>query len=79
VQIINNNKCTFAGVVVALDRQEKGAGDVSAIQQVETDYGVKVVSIVSLGDVLEYLVEIGGYDEVVKSIHEYRKAYGTSV
>lgn len=76
VEIIKRNNCIFSGVIIALNRQEKGTGDVSAIRQVEMDYGVKVVSIVSLSDVLEYLIEIGGKDELITSIKKYMLQYG---
>jgi orotate phosphoribosyltransferase len=65
-----------AGVVIALDRQERGSGSLSAIQEVERNYGLKVVSIVGLGEVLEYLQARGGMDTAVEAIHGYRKQYG---
>jgi len=76
-EIIKNYKASPVGVVVALDRQEKGShGDLSAIQEVERDFGIKVVSIVGLSEILEYLQEKGGYEQEVKDILEYRKQYG---
>ncbi|KAJ3360053.1 kinase subunit of RNA polymerase II carboxy-terminal domain kinase I [Kappamyces sp. JEL0680] len=60
VTIINNagKNASLNGVLIALDRQEKGKDtDLSAIQQVERDYGIRVVSIVTLGDVLAWLEE----------------------
>jgi orotate phosphoribosyltransferase len=78
VNLIHKNNCKFSGVVIALNRQEKGEGDLSAIEQVELDYGVKVVSIVNLQDVVEYLIEKGGYDDVVESIKNYSLEYGTN-
>jgi orotate phosphoribosyltransferase len=77
VQLIKQNNCKFSGVVIALNRQEKGLGDISAIKQVELDYGVKVVSIVNLDHVVEYLIEKGGYDKVVESIKQYSLKYGS--
>ena len=48
VDIINAQGATPAGVVIALDRQEKGQGDRSAIQEVENDFGLSVASIIQL-------------------------------
>ncbi|KAJ3019592.1 hypothetical protein HKX48_001957 [Thoreauomyces humboldtii] len=77
VAVIAAEGAQLSGVLIALDRQEKGIDvDVSAIQQVETDYGVPVVSIVSLADVLDYLVEVGSHDQAVADIRAYRERYG---
>lgn len=78
VAIIRQQDCIFGGVLIALDRMERGQGDKSAIQEVETEFGVRVVSIVTMEHVVEYLEEVGGFEEVVGSIREYRKEYGTT-
>jgi orotate phosphoribosyltransferase len=64
-----------------LDRQEKGKDtNLSAIQQVENDYGIRVVSIVTLGDVLEWLQEksekSADYCTSILAIQNYREAWG---
>ncbi|KAJ3292266.1 hypothetical protein HK104_005426 [Borealophlyctis nickersoniae] len=75
--IIKREGAELAGVLVAIDRQEKGTGtEVSAIQQVEKDYGIRVVSIVSLSHVIQYLEEQGGNEEAVKGIRAYRQHWG---
>lgn len=66
---------TAAGVVIALDRQERGTGELSAIQEVERNYGLKVISIVTLADLIEYLEEKGKTQEVA-AIRAYRAQYG---
>jgi orotate phosphoribosyltransferase len=77
VQIIKSNNANLNGVLIALDRLEKGLDtEKSAIQQVQEEYGIKVVCIVTLAEVLEYLVEKGGNEEIVASIVTYRKQYG---
>ena len=48
---------TLAGVLISLDRQERGRGEISAIQEVERDYGCKVISIITLKDLIAYLEE----------------------
>ncbi len=69
-----------AGVVIALDRQERGQGDMSAIQEVEASFGMPVVSIVTLDMVLAYLEEHAG-DALcghAPAIRDYRSRYGVS-
>lgn len=74
--LIAANSASLAGVLIALDRQERGTGELSAIQEVERDYNTKVVSIVSLNDVVTYLKSAGGYDEAISAIETYRENYG---
>ncbi len=74
--LIEANNASLAGVLIALDRQERGTGELSAIQEVERDYNTKVVSIVSLADVVTYLKSAGGYDEAISAIEAYRENYG---
>lgn len=64
-----------AGVVIGLDRQERGKGDKSAIQEVEDDYGVPVASIVTLAQVIDYL-KLQGDAQKVEKIEAYRQRYG---
>jgi orotate phosphoribosyltransferase len=65
-----------AAVMIALNRMERGKGELSAIQEVERDYGMQVISIVSLADIVEYLTDVGGYDDAIKAIAAYRAEYG---
>ncbi|KAJ3147996.1 hypothetical protein HDU89_005070 [Geranomyces variabilis] len=77
VGIIQGEGAKLSGVLIALDRREKGTGvEVSAIQQVEKEYGVPVVAIVTLDHVLEYLKEAGGYEKEVEDITAYRRQWG---
>lgn len=57
MQIINAQQAKAAGVLIALNREERGNGELSAIQEVERDFGIPVVSIVSLTQVLEFLAD----------------------
>ena len=59
MEIIQANGADLAGVLVAIDRQEKGKGELSAIQEVERDFGCAIISIVSLTDLVTYLEEKG--------------------
>lgn len=76
MEIIKANGAELSGVLIALDRQEKGKGELSAIQEVERDFGTQVISIVSLGDLINYLEEKGDMAEALANIKEYRKNYG---
>ncbi len=69
-----------AGVVIALDRQERGQGDMSAIQEVEASFGMPVVSIVTLDMVLAYLEEqaVDALRSHAAAIRDYRARYGVS-
>lgn len=74
--IIEQAGATPAGTVIALNRQEKGKGELSAIQEVERDYNMPVAAIVSLENVLTYLEEQGNKVQQVEAIRAYREAYG---
>lgn len=76
VEIIQAAGATLAGVVIALDRQERGRGERSAIQEVEESLGVPVVSIVRLENLLEYLAMQPGRTEDIARIEAYRAEYG---
>ncbi len=77
MDIINAaDNATPAAVMIALNRMERGKGELSAIQEVERDYGMQVISIVSLADIVEYLTDVGGYEDAIKAISAYRAEYG---
>src|SRR5210317_57914 len=73
VEIIQAAGAELAGVVIALDRQERGRGQQSAIQEAEEAYGISVASIVRLEHLLEYLQEQPGRDADVEKIQAYRR------
>ena len=74
--LIDQQGARSAGVVIALDRQEKGQGELSAIQEVERDFGIPVISIITLADLIVYLQGQGGMDEALALITRYRDDYG---
>jgi orotate phosphoribosyltransferase len=76
VEIIQAAGATLAGVIIALDRQERGNDKRSAIQEVEESLGISVTSIVTLANVLEYLQDRKGHDKEVARIQAYREEYG---
>lgn len=76
MDIVEANGASLAGVLIALDRQEKGRGELSAIQEVERDYNAPVIAIVTLGDIIEYLSERPGNEDMLAKMREYRESYG---
>jgi orotate phosphoribosyltransferase len=76
VQIIQESGATLAGVVIALDRQERGRDERSAIQEVEETLGTTVISIVTLTHLLEYLRSKSEQSGAVRKIEAYRRQYG---
>ncbi|CAI3790388.1 Orotate phosphoribosyltransferase [Pseudomonas sp. MM227] len=76
MQIIQQQGATAAGVMIALNRQERGNGELSAIQEVERDFAVPVVSIVSLNQVLEFLADDAQLKQHLPAVEAYRAQYG---
>ena len=76
MEIIKAHGAELSGVLIALDRQEKGQGELSAIQEVERDFNTVVIAIVGLGDVITYLSEKGDMQEHLESVKAYRAQYG---
>ncbi len=75
--IIKANGAKTKGVVVALDRQEKGKGELSAIQEVEQNFGIAVVSIINLSHIVDYL-KVNNDKNIINRIESYRSQYGIS-
>lgn len=76
IEIIVSNGAKPAGVLIALDRMEKGQGNLSAIQEVEKEFGIPVVSIIDLNDIIDYLKEQPEMLHYLEAMVEYRKQYG---
>ena len=80
MDIIGKTPAKPAAVMVALDRQEKGKGELSAIQEVERDYGIPVLSIVNLSQLIAYLEEKSAasaeWEQHLANIKRYREQYG---
>ncbi len=74
--LINGQNAQAVGVVIALDRQERGQGQRSAIQEVEQDLGLSVTAIVTLEELQEFLADQSEYRESLQAIKSYRKTYG---
>jgi orotate phosphoribosyltransferase len=76
MQIIDAQGAQPAGVLIALNRQERGKGELSAIQEVERDFKMPVISIVSLEQVLEYLAGDAELKQHLPAVEAYRAEYG---
>ena len=78
LQIIQAHGAVPAGVVIALDRQERGSGELSAVQEVQTRYGLPVHSILTLSDLVSYL-EQQSVPAQFDALQRYRDEYGIGV
>jgi orotate phosphoribosyltransferase len=76
LEIISATGAAAAGVVIALDRQERGQGERSAIQEVEQELGLQVTSIVTLSELQRFLADQPAYSDALKAITAYRENYG---
>lgn len=74
--LLKRCNATAAGIIISLDRKERGRGSLSAIQEVERDYGVAVASIVDSDDLIAYLEERQGSGKELATLREYRARYG---
>ncbi len=75
VDILQKAGATIAGVLVALDRQEKGNGELSAIQEVEQQYNIPVHALMTMQDLMDYLKQHNRSDDLAK-MQDYRAKYG---
>jgi orotate phosphoribosyltransferase len=75
-QIIKESGAQLVGVVIALNRQECGQTELSAIEETEKKYGIQVISIVSLDDLIGYLEQQPDRRETLAAIEGYRDKYG---
>ncbi|HIO91569.1 MAG TPA: orotate phosphoribosyltransferase [Leucothrix mucor] len=77
-KIITDNGATLAGITISLDRQEKGQGEKSAVQEVEESYDIKVINIIGLEDVITHIKANINDDELLEKISAYRDRYGVA-
>jgi orotate phosphoribosyltransferase len=76
MDLIQKNGAELAGVLIALDRQEKGKSDLSAIQEIQRDYQAPVIAIITLGDLITYLATQPAMAEHLEQVKGYRTQYG---
>ncbi len=75
-QIISAASAEVAGLVISLDRQERGQGPASAVQELKQALGIPVKSIIRLDDLIVSLEESSEYEEFLEPVSEYRRKYG---
>ena len=78
VEIIREAGATPAGVVIALDRMERGMGELSAVQEVEQDYGIPVVAVATLDDLMIFLRQRPDFSGYEAAVARYRENYGAA-
>ena len=76
VDIIQAEGARTSAVLIALDRQEKGKGELSAIQEVNRDYGIEVFSIITMADLIDYLKGDESFAGHLAAMEGYRSQYG---
>ena len=76
VDMIRAAGATPAGVLIALDRMERGTGDLSAVQEVQRDYGIPVIAVANLNDLLAYLQHHPEFAAHQEAVAAYRAQYG---
>jgi len=62
--------------LIALNRKEKGKGELSAIQEVERDYQCKVLSIIDFNDLMQFIENEADYQQYLPAMRAYRESYG---
>ncbi len=76
MEIIAAHGARLAGVLISLDRQERGRGEISAIQEVERDYQCQVTALITLADLIDYLEEKPEMADHLAAVRAYRRTYG---
>ncbi len=76
--IITSNGASVAGLAISLDRQERGQGPLSAVQELKSSLGIPVVSIIRLDDLISTLEESRDYADFLGPVVDYRRRYGVA-
>ncbi|MDC0182692.1 orotate phosphoribosyltransferase [Nitrosomonadales bacterium] len=74
--LIKNSGAHIVGVIVAIDRQEKGEDSLSATQEIAIKYSIPVFSIITLEDIVNYLESVNGFNNELELIKNFQKTYG---
>ena len=78
VEMIRAAGATPCGVVIALDRMERGTGKLSAVQEVTQDYGIPVIAVATLDDIMAFLGERPDFKAYETAVARYRQEYGVA-
>ncbi|MDO8860170.1 orotate phosphoribosyltransferase [Haliea sp. E1-2-M8] len=77
IAMIQAAGASLAGVAIGLNRQERGAGELSAIQEIELEHGIPVLSIIDMNHIIAYLEAAGDdHADVLAAMRSYRQRYG---
>ena len=76
MELISTNKAELAAVLIALNRKERGKGELSAIQEVERDYQCQVLSIIDLDDLMQFIEQDPRYSSHLPEMRAYRAEFG---
>jgi orotate phosphoribosyltransferase len=76
MQILQQNSAHLAGIIVALDRQERGQGEYSAIQEIQKTFKAPVISVIALDDIIEFVMDDPETKKYLNQIETYRDLYG---
>jgi orotate phosphoribosyltransferase len=79
VELIRAAGATPAAVLIALDRQERGLGELSAVQEVQRDYGIPVIAVAGLNDLMAFLEHHPEFATHRQAVASYREQYGVNV
>lgn len=78
MDLISANNAQLSAVVIALNRKEKGKGELSAIQEVERDYQCNVLSIIDLDDLMDFIAQDAEYAQYLPAMKDYRERFGVA-
>ncbi len=78
IKIVEASEAELTGVVVAMDRQERGQGELSAIQEISNEYNVPVISIIKLEQLIDFVSQNAEFKSHLPRIEAYRSEYGTA-
>ncbi len=76
--LVSQHDAELAGICISLDRQEKGQGEKSAVQEIAETYGISVINIIGLNQVIQYLETCQQDEALLAKISDYRNKYGVS-
>ena len=76
--IVKENNASLAGIAISIDRQEKGQGTQSAVEEIEASFDIKIASIIGLNNVIQHIETTANDADLLQRIKDYRAQYGVS-
>ena len=74
--IVSENGAQLAGIAISIDRQERGQGEMSAVQEVEKEFGISVAHIIGLNNIIQHIESEVDDPELLERIYAYREKHG---